>query len=69
MNSDWILSLAVLAALALFGGAAYLWRKPNERRRAILMAVAALVVLLNVAIWSLPAPQAPAEAPPPNATP
>lgn len=61
MNTDWILSFAVLAALALFGGAAYLWRKPAERRRAMLMAVAALVVLMNVAIWSLPEPQATSE--------
>ena len=57
MTADWILSLAVLAAMALLAGAIFLWRRPGERRRAILMAVAALVVLMNVAIWSLPEPR------------
>lgn len=50
------LSLTMLAALALLAGAAVLWIKRGERRKALLMAVAALVALANVAIWSLPAP-------------
>ena len=53
---DLALSLTMLAALALLGGAAVLWVKRGERRKALLMAVAALVALANVAIWSLPAP-------------
>jgi hypothetical protein len=53
---DIALSLTVLAALALLAGAAVLWVKRGERRKALLMVVAALVALANVAIWSLPAP-------------
>ncbi|HEU4821558.1 MAG TPA: hypothetical protein VFS87_10430 [Qipengyuania sp.] len=53
---DLALSLTMLAALALLAGAAVLWIKRGERRKALLMAVAALVALANVAIWSLPAP-------------
>lgn len=54
--ADLALSLAMLAALALLVGAAVLWRRA-ERRKALLMATAALVVLANVAIWSLPPPK------------
>jgi len=53
---DLALSLTMLAALALLAGAAVLWVKRGERRKALLMAVAGLVALANVAIWSLPAP-------------
>ena len=53
---DALLSVTMLAALALFAGAAVLWVKRGERRKALLMIVAALVALANVAIWSLPAP-------------
>ena len=55
--ADFALSLTMLAALALLGGAVVLWRR-GERRKAGLMAAAALVALANVAIWSLPAPTA-----------
>lgn len=54
--ADFALSLTMLAALALLGGAVFLWVKHGERRKALLMATAALVALANVAIWSLPAP-------------
>ena len=57
------LSLTMLAALALLAGAAVLWIKRGERRKALLMAVAALVALANVAIWSLPAPRDTAQRP------
>lgn len=53
--ADFALSLTMLAALALLGGAIVLWRR-GERRKGLLMAGAALVALANVAIWSLPAP-------------
>lgn len=53
--ADLALSLTMLAALALLGGAVVLWRR-GERRKALLMATAALVALANVSIWSLPAP-------------
>ncbi len=54
--ADLLMSLTMLAALALIAGAAVLWIKRGERRKALLMIVAALVALANVAIWSLPAP-------------
>lgn len=49
-----VLSLLVLAAFGLVGGAIYLWRKPGMRRQAWLMLAAALVAGVNVAIWTLP---------------
>lgn len=52
-----MLSLLMLAALALLAGAAYLWRRKGERRRPLLMLVLAAVMLVNVAIWTLPGPQ------------
>ena len=55
--SDWVLSLSMLAGLALIAGAIALWLR-KERRRALLMAAAALVLLADVAIWSLPEPGA-----------
>ena len=60
--ADFALSLTMLAALTLLAGAVVLWRR-NERRKALLMAVAALVALANVAIWSLPAPVATGQRP------
>ena len=53
--ADLALSLTMLAALALLGGAGVLWRR-DDKRKALLMAAAALVALANVAIWRLPAP-------------
>lgn len=55
--ADVALSITMLAALALLGGAFVLFRR-GEGRKALLMAAAALVALANVAIWSLPAPVA-----------
>ena len=50
-----VLSLLVLTAIALLGGAAFLWRRPGHRRQTMLMLVLAAVVAANVAIWTLPA--------------
>lgn len=50
---DIVLSLLVLAALALIGGAFVLFRL-GYRKQAGLMVVAALVALMNVAIWTIP---------------
>lgn len=47
------LSLMVLAALALTVGAVVLWRR-GVRRQAGLMLLLALVLAVNVAIWTLP---------------
>ena len=48
------LSLLMLAAVALLAGAAFLWRARGERQRPLLMLVLALVMLVNVGIWTLP---------------
>lgn len=49
-----VLSLLMLTALALVGGAVYLWRREGYRRQAVLMLVLAAIALANVAIWTLP---------------
>jgi uncharacterized membrane protein YqjE len=54
--ADLALSLTMLAGLALLVGAVALLRR-GEKRRAMLMATAALVALANVAIWSIPTPR------------
>lgn len=49
-----VLSVLVLAAIALVLGAFYLWRKPGMRRQALLMLALAAIAAINVAIWTLP---------------
>jgi hypothetical protein len=49
-----ILSLLMLAGLALLGGAAYLLVGKRDRKRALLMIAAGVVMLGNVAIWAVP---------------
>jgi len=51
---DLILSIVMLAALALIGGAVFLWFNRRARKQATLMVVLAIVMLMNVAIWTLP---------------
>jgi hypothetical protein len=48
------LSLMVLATIALIAGAIYLWRARGLRKQALLMAVLAAVMAINVAIWTIP---------------
>ena len=50
---DIVLSLLVLASLVLIGGAFILFRR-GYRKQAGLMVLAALVAMLNVAIWTIP---------------
>lgn len=50
---DIVLSLLVLAALALVAGAIVLFRR-GYRKQAGLMVLAALVAVMNVAIWTIP---------------
>ncbi|MFT4027782.1 MAG: hypothetical protein QM676_13405 [Novosphingobium sp.] len=50
---DTALSLLVIGAAALLGGAYLQWRRGN-RRQAGLMLVLAVVFAVNVAIWSVP---------------
>ncbi len=49
-----ILSVVMLAALALIAGAAFLWVKLRARKQAGLMLLLAVVMLINIAIWTLP---------------
>jgi len=48
-----VMSLVVLAIFALLLGARVVWRR-GDRQRAVLMAIAALVIAGNVAIWAVP---------------
>lgn len=50
---DLLLSIVMLGGLALLGGAVMVYRH-GDRRRALLMLVAALVMFANVAIWVIP---------------
>lgn len=52
-----LFSIAVIAAFLLIAGAIRMYRS-NERQKAVLMIVAALVLLANVLIWTLPFPAA-----------
>ena len=57
--SDTIMSILMLTGVILTGGAVYVFRM-GDRRRALLMLVAALVMFANVAIWLVPIKEAPA---------
>lgn len=50
---DLIISIIVLAAVALGVGAFVLWRR-GARRQAMLMAILAFIMIANVAIWLVP---------------
>lgn len=47
-----MLSIAVLAVAALVWGGAATWRK-GDRRKGVLMVIAAAVLLGNVLIWTV----------------
>lgn len=47
----------MLAGVALLIGAIYLYRNGQDRKKALLMLVASLVMFANVAIWLIPAQQ------------
>jgi uncharacterized membrane protein YbhN (UPF0104 family) len=53
---DWVLSLLMLVAAALIGGAILQWRRSGPSRNVWLMFVLAAVMLANVAIWAIPGP-------------
>jgi hypothetical protein len=50
---DAALSLMMLAAIALVGGAVFLFRR-GERKRPALMLTLAGVMIMNLIIWTLP---------------
>ena len=49
-----VLSLLVLTAIALVAGALFLWRTRGWGKQVALMLVLAVVMAVNVAIWTLP---------------
>ena len=51
---DIALSLLMLGAIVLLAGAVYLWRSRGERQRPMLMLLLALIMLVNLGIWTLP---------------
>lgn len=51
---DLVLSILVLAAVALLAGAFVLWRRTGRVQQAVLMIILALVAIVNVAIWTVP---------------
>lgn len=52
--AETVLSLMVLTALALLGGAVWLWRRQRAGRQALLMLGLAAVIAVNVALWAVP---------------
>jgi LPXTG-motif cell wall-anchored protein len=53
-QSDIVLSIGMLGVFALVIGAIFLFRRSGERKRAILMLIAAAVLLGNILIWTVP---------------
>lgn len=49
-----VLSIMVLAAIALTAGAIYLWNREGLRRQALLMLVLVAVIAVNVALLTVP---------------
>jgi drug/metabolite transporter superfamily protein YnfA len=49
-----VLSIVMLAALALVAGAFALWRRTGEAKNPALMVLLAVIAVINVLIWTLP---------------
>lgn len=54
MTTDTVLSIVMLAALALFGGAFWLWRRQGMIKQVWLMILLGVIMLTNIAIWTVP---------------
>ena len=54
MTTGTVLSILVLASIALLLGAIYLWRTRGATKQVWLMLVLAVVLVANVAIWVVP---------------
>ncbi len=52
--ADLVLSIVMLAAVALVAGAFLLWRRTGEAKQPALMIVLAVIAVVNVLIWTLP---------------
>ena len=51
---DTVLSILVLAAVALAGGALFLWRRGGATKQVWLMLLVAAILIANVLIWTIP---------------
>ena len=60
---DTVLSMLMLATIALVVGAFLLWRRGGAKKQVILMLILAAVFAVNIAIWTVPdkSGEAPAE--------
>jgi hypothetical protein len=52
--TDVVLSIVMLAAIALIAGAIFLWRRTGEVKQPALMVLLALIAFANVLIWTVP---------------
>lgn len=52
--TDIVLSIVMLAALALAAGAFVLWRRTGQVKQPALMVLLAVIAVLNVLIWTIP---------------
>lgn len=52
--TDFVLSLVMLAALALVAGAIVLWRRTRQVKNPALMVLLAVIAVINVLIWTVP---------------
>lgn len=49
-----VLSIVMLAGIALLLGALVLWRRGGPRKQVVLMVLLALICFVNIAIWTIP---------------
>jgi drug/metabolite transporter superfamily protein YnfA len=52
--TDIVLSIVMLAALALVAGAYALWRRTGDAKNPALMVLLAVIAVINVLIWTVP---------------
>lgn len=52
--TDIVLSIVMLAALALVAGAVVLWRRTGQVKQPALMLLLAVIAVMNVLIWTIP---------------
>ena len=53
--TDIVLAIVMLAAFALVAGAFVLWRRTGEAKNPALMVLLAVIAVINVLIWTVPA--------------
>ena len=51
---DTVFSVVALTAIALIAGAIYLWRRQGASKQVWLMLVLAVIMVVNVLIWTVP---------------